>query len=70
MGEKIPQMSVPEVRALLIHLLDVRKWDVAEILLWSEWRRERNRRAAASHRKRRLAKQRRRANSRAREPAL
>ena len=33
-------MTVPEVRALLIHLLDVRAWDVEEILLWSHWRRE------------------------------
>jgi hypothetical protein len=33
----------------------VRLWDVAEILRWSAWRRERNRRAAASQRKRRLA---------------
>jgi hypothetical protein len=48
-------MTVPEVRALLVHLLDVRAWDVDEILNWSEWRRQRNRRAAASHRKRRLA---------------
>lgn len=63
-------MSVPEVRALLSHLLDVRVWDVAEILRWSEWRRERNRRAAVSHRERRLAEQRHRAKSRAREPAL
>ena len=64
-------MSVPEVRALLYHLLEAREWDVAEILRWSEWRRERNRRAAASHRKRRLAElRRRRMRSRARNPAL
>jgi hypothetical protein len=64
-------MSVPEVRALLLHLLDVRVWDVEEILLWSHWRQERNRRAAVSHRKRRLAVLRqRRVRSRAREPAL
>ena len=44
-------MSVPEVRALLHHLLEVRAWDTAEILKWSAWRQERNRRAAASHRK-------------------
>ena len=48
-------MTVPEVRALLGHLLEVRVWDIAEILWWSQWRQERNRRAAASHRKRRLA---------------
>jgi len=70
-GEKEPQMSVPEVRALLIHLLEVLAWDVDEILRWSHWRRERNRQAAASHRKRRRAKQRRRrVRSRARKPAL
>ena len=64
-------MSVPEVRALLYHLLEAREWDVAEILRWSEWRRERNRRAAVSHRKRRLAELRRHGmKSRAREPAL
>ena len=69
-GEKEPGMTVPEVRALLVHLLEVRAWDVAEILRWSAWRQERNRRAAASHRKRRLAERRRRQRSRAREPAL
>ena len=70
-GKKEPQMSVPEVRALLVHLLDVRVWDVEEILRWSHWRRERNRRAAVSHRKRRLAELRRRGvRSRARDPAL
>jgi hypothetical protein len=64
-------MSVPEVRALLVHLLEVRVWDADEILRWSDWRRERNRRAAASHRKRRLAELKRRGpRSRAREPAL
>ena len=48
-------MTVPEVRALLVHLRDVRKWDNAEILKWSRWRQERNRHATISHRKRRLA---------------
>ena len=68
---KEPQMSVPEVRALLVHLPEVRAWDVGEILRWSGWRRERNRRAAVSHRKRRLDELRRRGvKSRAREPAL
>jgi hypothetical protein len=63
-------MTVPEVRALIVHLLDVREWDVDEILWWSHWRQERNRKAAA-HRKRRLAELRRRGvRSRAREPAL
>jgi hypothetical protein len=51
-------MTVPEVRAILVHLLDVRVWDETEILAWSQWRRERNRQAAASHRKRREAEQR------------
>jgi hypothetical protein len=48
-------MSVPEVRALLVHLLDVRRWDEAEILQWSAWRQQRNRAAKESHRKRRQA---------------
>jgi hypothetical protein len=63
-------MSVPEVRALLHHLVEVRAWDSAEILKWSRWRRERNRRAAASHRKRRAADLRRRSRSRSRSSAL
>jgi hypothetical protein len=48
-------MSVPEVRALLVHLLDTRRWDEDEILEWSRWRRERNRVAKACHCKRRQA---------------
>lgn len=48
-------MTVPEVRALLVHLLDTRRWDEAEILHWSAWRRERNRIAKECHRKRRQA---------------
>lgn len=56
-GKKEPQMTAPEVRALLSHLLDVRVWDIAGILKWSAWRRERNRRAAESRRKRRRAEQ-------------
>ena len=63
-------MTVPEVRALLVHLLDVRVWDLDEILWWSQWRMERNRKAAASHRERRAAERRRRVRSRARDPAL
>ena len=46
-------MTVPEVRALLQHLLEKRDWDEPEILVWSAWRRERNRIAKESHRKRR-----------------
>jgi hypothetical protein len=48
-------MTVPEVRTLLDHLLDVRQWDEDEILRWSAWRRERNRIAKACHCKRRRA---------------
>jgi hypothetical protein len=48
-------MSVPEVRALLVHLLDTRRWDEDEILEWSQWRQERNRIAKECHRKRRQA---------------
>ena len=63
-------MTVPEVRALLVHLLDIRVWDPAEILWWSQWRMARNRQAAAGHRRRRAAERRRRMRSRARDPAL
>lgn len=49
------RMTVPELRTLLSHLLDVRVWDVPEILRWSQWRQTRNERAAASHKKRRVA---------------
>ncbi len=48
-------MTVPEVRALLVHLLDKRQWDEAEILYWSAWRQQRNRIAKICHRKRRQA---------------
>jgi hypothetical protein len=48
-------MSVPEVRALLVHLLDTRRWDEDEIVKWSQWRQERNRIAKECHRKRRQA---------------
>jgi len=48
-------MTVPEVRALLVHLLDVRRWDEAEILHWSGWRQERNRIAKECHSRRRRA---------------
>jgi hypothetical protein len=62
-------MTIPEVR-VLVHLLDVRVWDLEEILRWSHWRVARNWQAAASHRRRRAAEQRRRMRSRARDPAL
>lgn len=48
-------MSVPEVRAVLVHLLDTRRWDDEEIVQWSQWRQERNRIAKECHRKRRHA---------------
>jgi hypothetical protein len=48
-------MSVPEVRALLGHLLDKRLWDEDKIIAWSRWRQERNRVAKACHCKRRQA---------------
>src|SRR5579875_1205768 len=50
-GKKEPQMTVPEVRALLVHLPDTRQWDEDEILRWSAWRQERNRIAKECHRK-------------------
>ena len=46
-------MTVPEVRALLQHVLEKRAWDEEEILAWSAWRQERNRIAKECHRKRR-----------------
>lgn len=48
-------MSVPEVRAVLVHLLDTRRWDEDEVVEWSRWRQERNRIAKECHRKRRQA---------------
>jgi hypothetical protein len=48
-------VTVPEVRALLVHLLDTRHWDEDQILEWSRWRQERNRIAKEGHRKRRQA---------------
>ena len=53
-------MTVPEVRALLVHLLAVRQWDEAEILHWSAWRQERNRIAKECHSRRRRAERARR----------
>ena len=58
---------MPEVRAVLLHLLDGREWDEAEILRWSDWRRDRNRRAAESHKKCRARAAKRR---RKKQPAL
>lgn len=48
-------MTVSEVHVLLVHLLDKRCWDEAEILHWSAWRQERSRIDKECHRKRRLA---------------
>jgi hypothetical protein len=48
-------MTVPEVRALLAHLLETRQWDEDEIIHWSQWRQERNRIAKECHWKRRRA---------------
>ncbi|HWB08039.1 MAG TPA: hypothetical protein VG826_02255 [Pirellulales bacterium] len=58
-------MTVPEVRALLRHLLDLRRWDEREILAWSAWRQERNRIAAECHAKRRARAKRKRSIKRA-----
>ena len=57
-------MTVPEVRAVLKHLLDLRRWDEEEILAWSQWRQERNRRAKLSHGRRRAQRRRRRRRKR------
>jgi hypothetical protein len=63
-GKKERQMTVPEVRAILRHLLDLRKWDEDEIVAWSNWRMERNRAAKASHEARRREQLRRRSKKR------
>jgi len=52
-GKKEPQMTVPEVRAVLRHLLDLRRWDEDEIVAWCNWRMERNRVAKQCHEARR-----------------
>jgi hypothetical protein len=59
-------MTVPEVRAVLVHLLETRQWDEATILDWSAWRQQRNRIAKECHRKRRLAEFARRSRQRQR----
>jgi hypothetical protein len=46
-------MTVPEVRAILRHLLDLRRWDEDEIIAWSNWRMERNCIAKECHAERR-----------------
>ena len=46
-------MTVNEVRAVLRHLLALRQWDVDEIVVWSNWRMERNRVARECHEARR-----------------
>jgi hypothetical protein len=51
---------VPEVRAVLRHLLDLRIWNEAEILSWSQWRQERNRIAKHCHDRRRRIEHRKR----------
>ena len=57
-------MSVREVRALLKHLVDLRRWDEAEILAWCNWRLERNRIAKLCHEQRRREELRRRSRKR------
>ncbi len=51
--EKNLQTTVPEVRAVLMYLLDVWSWDEREIIAWSRWRQHRNRIAKESHCRRR-----------------
>ncbi len=53
MEKKEPQMTVPEVRGLLRHLIDLRRWDIDEIVAWSNWRMEHNRVAKECHASRR-----------------
>lgn len=52
-------MTVPEVRAVLKRLLDLRQWDEQEIIAWSDWRQERNRIAKECHKRRRQTERRR-----------
>ena len=61
-------MTVPEVRAILRHLLNLRQWDEEEIIAWSNWRMQRNAIAKQCHETRRRKLLRRR--SRKREQAL
>ena len=53
LGKKEPQMTVPEVRSLLRHLLDLRQWDADKLAAWSNSRMERNRVAKECHEARR-----------------
>ena len=57
-------MTVPEVRAVLRHLLDLRQWDEDEIVKWSNWRLDRNRVAKECHQARRREELRRRSRKR------
>jgi hypothetical protein len=61
-------MTVPEVRAVLRHLLDLRQWDENEIVDWCNWRMQRNHVAKLCHEQRRREELRRR--SRKRDKAL
>jgi hypothetical protein len=61
-------MTVPQVRAVLRHLLDLRQWDESEIINWCNWRMERNRIAKACHEARRAREL--QARSRQRQNAL
>jgi hypothetical protein len=58
--KKEPQMTVPEVRAVLRHLLHLRRWDEEQILAWSNGHMERNRTTKLCHERRRRAELRRR----------
>ena len=49
-------LTVPEVRGLLLRLVWARAWEAEEVLAWSDWRREHQHRARASHYKRRKAR--------------
>jgi hypothetical protein len=49
-------LTVPEVRNLLLRLVWAQVREPDEVLAWSDWRREHQYRARASHYKRRKAK--------------
>jgi len=56
-GEKMPQVTRPQVSRVLRQMLPHRLWTRAELLQWLSATQERNARAKLSHIKRRLRRQ-------------
>jgi hypothetical protein len=48
-------MTVRQMRSIIRHLIDLRRWDEDEIVTWCNWRMERNRVAKACDEQRRRA---------------